>query len=97
MLIEKSYDYSGTSLRGYIKPTTRRQLEQVFGSPIEYEDGDKVTTEWVFTIEGKIATVYDWKRYEEGAPELDEPYEWHVGGHNSEVVELITQALEGVN
>ena len=52
--------------------------------PYEYEmdesDG-KVTTEWIARFDdGAVATVYDWKRYDEGAPGMDEVYDWHIGG-----------------
>jgi hypothetical protein len=37
--------------------------------------------------------VYDWKRYEEGAPALSEIYEWHIGGYNDLSVSQVTNAL----
>lgn len=94
MLIEKSNDWYGTSLMGYIEPTTRQQLEAVFGSPVEYGDGDKVTTEWTLSIDGTTATIYDWKRYEQGAPRIDEPYKWHIGGRSKDAVRLVELALK---
>ena len=84
---------NGTSLMGYVHGVTRQDLEKVFGSPMEYGEGDKVTTEWIFSIDGEIGTLYDWKRYEYGAPEMDEPYDWHVGGKTTAVVKLVTDAL----
>ena len=75
----------GTSLQGYVT-TTRAALIETFGMPtfITDDEHDKVTTEWVIQFEnGIIATVYDWKRYEEGAPALSEIYEWHIGGYNA--------------
>lgn len=92
---------SGTALRGYVT-TTRRALEAVFGKPTADDDesGDKVTTEWVVDFGDTIATIYDWKRYEDGAPDMDEVYEWHIGGKmdSSENVELLVRnALEGSN
>jgi hypothetical protein len=70
----------GTSLQGYTE-TTLRKLVEVFGEPEYYGEGDKVTTEWCLKFEdGTVATIYDWKRYELGTPELDEMYHWHVGG-----------------
>ena len=82
-------EVSGTHLQGYVT-TTRRALEQMFGEPLDYSGDDflsdgKVTTEWLIEFDdGVIATVYDWKRYESGAPALDETYTWHIGGHDSE-------------
>ena len=79
-----------TSLQGYVK-ATRAQLVAVFGEPdpIESSDG-KVTTEWIIEFADKtIATIYDWKRYELGAPKNDEVYEWHIGGHMHRAIELV--------
>jgi hypothetical protein len=90
---DDSHRTNGTSLKGYIPGTTREQLEKVFGSPEEYGEGDKVTTEWMFTIDGEVGTIYDWKRYEDGAPEFDERYDWHVGGHGEGIVKLVLDAL----
>jgi len=74
---------NGTSLHGYIN-ATRKQLETVFGAPVEYgeDDGDgKVTTTWdIQFVDGTVATLYDWKRDEAGAPEADEIIDWHIGG-----------------
>jgi hypothetical protein len=39
-------------------------------------------------------TIYDWKRYENGAPGLAEKYDWHVGGHSESVVDLLFAELE---
>ena len=83
-------EVNGTSLRGF-RTTTRRALEQMFGKPFEYNDDflsdGKVTTEWFIEFDdGVIATIYDWKRYEEGPPALDETYTWHIGGRGYEAV-----------
>lgn len=87
---------TGTSLQGYIT-TTRAALIEGFGMPsfISDEEYEKVTTEWVIKFEnGIIATVYDWKRYEEGAPALNEVYEWHVGGYNDLAVAQVQKVLD---
>ena len=71
---------NGTSLQGYTE-TTMRKLIEVFGEPEYYGEGDKVTVEWCLKFEdGTVATIYDWKRYELGTPELDELMHWNVGG-----------------
>jgi hypothetical protein len=96
MVINKVNDWTiinGTSLKGYTGKITRRKLEQVFGLPEQYGEGDKVTTEWIFTIDNEVGTIYDWKRYEQGAPDLDEPYDWHIGGQNDKIVKLIQRAI----
>ena len=90
---DSEIDACGTSLRGYVK-ATRDELTEVFGNPQDYSLGDKVTTQWVIQFDsGSIATIYDWKRYELGRPGFGEFYEWHIGGNEFEVTELVTDAL----
>lgn len=85
-------EVNGTSLRGYVT-ATRREMERVFGAP-DTELQDKVTTEWRIKFDcGTVATIYDWKRYEDGAPGMDEEYQWHIGGHDYKAVERIEDAL----
>ena len=88
----------GTYLIGHTT-ATRREIEAVFGAPDEYgeSDGDgKVTTEWLIRFDdGTVATIYDWKRYEDGAPGMDEQYRWHVGGREGKVVGMIDDLLGG--
>ena len=77
----------GSSLKGYIS-ATYDQLKEVLGKPqyISTDPYSKVTCEWVLEFEdGLIATIYDWKM---GATPLD-VYDWHIGGHSSEVVERV--------
>ena len=90
----RTEETAGTWLQGHIV-TTRANLEAVFGEPIRYEDGGKVTIEWGLRFEdGTIATVYDWKRYEMGTPELDEEMTYNVGGMLPEAVIRVQEALE---
>jgi hypothetical protein len=84
---QKSLKANFSSLQGYVK-ITADELTRVFGKPdpIQSSDG-KVTTEWIIEFDDKtIATIYDYKRYELGAPARDEVYEWHIGGHSSKAV-----------
>lgn len=85
---------NGTHLQGYIYRTTREELEKVFGSPEEFGEGDKVTTEWAFTIDGEVGTIYDWKRYEMGVPLMEERIDWNVGGHKADILELVLNAIK---
>lgn len=74
----------GTSLQGYVT-ATRAEIEAVFGAPTmaHNDTSDKVTTEWnIRFVNDVVATIYDWKRYEQGAPEMNERIEWHIGGHD---------------
>ena len=87
---QKSLKQNFTSLQGYVD-ATREQLVAVFGEPdpIQCSDG-KVTTEWIIEFADKtIATIYDWKRYDLGAPKSDELYEWHIGGHQRRALENV--------
>ena len=86
---------TGTSLQGYVT-TTRSSLIQTVGMPTfsSDEDYEKVTTEWIIKFQdGTIATIYDWKRYEEGAPVLNEVYEWHIGGYSETAVSRVQETL----
>lgn len=90
---------SMTALRGEVT-TTRRAIEAVFGKPnFEGKSGDgKVTTEWVIRIGDTVATIYDYKRYEDGAPTMDEYYDWHIGGkmdYTGNVASTIVELLYG--
>jgi hypothetical protein len=89
-------DVNDIGLEGYIT-TTRRAIAAKFGEPDETGTMDnKVTTEWSVKFEdGTIATVYDWKRYEDDleAPELDEVYRWHIGGQSKAAVYAVSEAL----
>ena len=89
-------DSEMTSLQGYVT-TTRSALIETFGMPVFITDEagwEKVTTEWIIKFDnGIVATIYDWKRYEEGAPSLNEVYEWHIGGNNDLAVSQVRSVL----
>lgn len=94
MTTTRTEETAGTWLQGHIM-TTRANLEAVFGDPIRYEDGGKVTIEWGLRFEdGTIATVYDWKRYELGTPALDEKITFNIGGMLPEAVTRVQEALK---
>jgi hypothetical protein len=95
MKATRTEETGGTWLQGHIV-TTRASLTEVFGEPTRYDEGDKVTVEWGLQFEdGTIATVYDWKRYEEGTPELYEEITYNIGGLTVEAVARVKEALEG--
>lgn len=84
---------SGTWLQGYVT-TTLDQLIKTFGEPQRYIGEDKVTVNWSMVFEdGTIATIYDWKRYEMGTPQLTEVMEYNIGGTTREAVTLVREAL----
>lgn len=88
-------DIHMTCLQGEVF-TTRRKIQEAFGEPTSTEtSGDgKVTTEWILVFDdGEVATIYDWKRYDLGAPEMDEVEDWHIGGKSHEVVNRVLELL----
>jgi len=90
----KEIEIAGTFLQGYVE-TTKTELVSVFGDPITYADGDKVTIEWGIRFEdGTIATIYDWKRYEKGTPKNDELMTYNIGGLTPRAVELVNLAIK---
>lgn len=85
----------GTWLQGSVM-TTRSRIEAVFGAPTYDTDDnfDKVMTEWVIAFDnGTVATIYDWKRYESGPVGMDELYDWHIGGRDSDAVTKVKSLL----
>ena len=92
---EADEDNSFGWLVGYMV-ATRQHIESVFGQPTydKLSDDTKVTTEWVIRFDdGTIARIYDYKRYEQGAPKLDEVYEWHIGSSTNTAVPLVGSAI----
>jgi hypothetical protein len=90
----KEIEIAGTFLQGYVE-TTKAELVSVFGDPIQYADGDKVTIEWGIRFEdGTIATIYDWKRYERGTPKDNERMTYNIGGLTPRAVELVNLAIK---
>jgi hypothetical protein len=87
-MLKRTEEIDGTSLRGEIV-TTRAELTAVLGEPMTYEEGGKVTIEWGVRLGSTVATVYDWKRYEEGTPTDHEAYSYHIGGHDEKALTLI--------
>lgn len=82
---------SGTSLQGYVS-TTYDTLKDAFGMH-HYDGGDKTNVTWVLLIDGVLATIYDWK--EDRVPH--EEYQWHIGGHSTEAVELVQSVVDEVS
>jgi hypothetical protein len=95
MKSKRTQETAGTWLQGYTVTTTRRKLSLAFGEPVEYGEGGKVTIEWGIQFEdGTIATVYDWKRYEQGIPELDELMFYNIGGISPDAVARVEETLK---
>jgi hypothetical protein len=92
-MITKTEQIEGTHLIGEVK-TTRAELTAILGKPTEYEEGGKVTILWGIKLGSTVATIYDWKRYEEGTPELHEVYLYHIGGRDERALELVKGLLD---
>ena len=83
---------NGTSLQGYLRDITTRQLTEMFGEPNMVPSGDgKVTSEWIIKteitdedgdIESGLFTLYDWK----GSRPYDDNEVWtiNVGGKSKQ-------------
>lgn len=86
LIYNKTDDWIGTSLEGYITITYKELVDEL-GEPHE-TDGDKSTVEWAFkTAEGVVFTIYDYKTY--ATPKG--VYEWHIGGTGlaTDVIKLL--------
>ena len=97
--MEKTTNVGGTFLQGYIK-ASYEQLVKTFGAPHD-PDGDnyKTDVEWAFEFaDGTIATLYNWKNGknylgEAEGLELNDIYEWHVGGFSEKAVAKLLEKL----
>ena len=88
-------DYPTTrmsSLQGYLgKRVTPNQIIKRFGPGVG--SGDKTNYEWIFEIDGKHWTVYDYKTN----IDQDTPYDWHIGGEDTDGIgAFIIRFLEEV-
>ena len=74
------------------------QLVALFGEPNE-GDEFKTQAEWTVYTPAGVATIYDWKQGDcyhgkgNGTP-VEEVTEWHVGGHDKQVVAWIQKAMK---
>jgi hypothetical protein len=93
-MLKRTEETAETWLQGYTQTTTRAELTAVLGEPIQYEGGDKVTIEWGIRLGGTVATVYDWKRYEQGTPADDEAMVYNIGGTDLKAVALVNGLLD---
>jgi len=89
-------DVNMTSLCGYVHTGYDRLVDK-FGKPTD-GDGYKTDAEWNILFEdGKVATIYNWKNGENycGVEGLETSMitEWHIGGHDFEVVERVNKII----
>lgn len=96
---EARWKTNGTSLKGYLKRGIKfTDLYRTFGEPTfkpEYYGDGKIQYEWVFTMNGQIYTIYDWKTYDQDYT-LTEYDHWHVGGKSyaADFIELVENMVE---
>ena len=91
------------SLQGHIE-ATYHEMVAIFGDPTYIREvgdlEDKVNTEWEFAGynwygEETPIIVYDWKDYDNGATSRSgQVYQWHIGGEESCVVEIVNAKVE---
>ena len=82
---------NGTSLKGYVE-TTYKNITKKLGEESFYENSseEKTQSEWILEFkDGKIATIYNYKT---GRTPI-EKYDWHIGGHDVEVVKRVQDIL----
>ena len=95
---------NGTSLQGYLRDITTRQLTEMFGEPNMVPSGDgKVTSEWIIKteitdedgdIESGLFTLYDWK----GSRPYDDNALWtiNVGGKSQHIYDFAKKSNKKV-
>ena len=92
-MFTRTEETTGTWLQGSVL-TTRAKLTETFGEPVHYE-ASKITLQWgVKFDDGTIATIYDWKRYELGTPDIDEEIIYNIGGLDLGAVRNVKEALK---
>jgi len=94
-------DITGTFFQGYMW-ASYYELVKAFGEPLE-GDGYKTRAEWVLTFtvptdepdapEEIIATIYDWKKYDEAVRDVRE---WNIGGRGIGAVDAVVDYLNYV-
>ncbi len=86
-----------TSYRATIE-ASYQDLVEVWGEPSK-GDGYKTEAEWVIRPAGKsVITVYNYKNsraYDYKYPEIKDVREWHIGGHNTDVVDRLLKMMNG--
>ena len=72
---------------------TRKKLTEILGEPDNCGTADdKVQYEWIFKINGKILTIYDWKEYR--LFDENEVINWHIGANKENNISAEFQYLK---
>ncbi len=84
-------DINGTSLVGTFEMTYETLVDKIGKPTFNYEgEGDKVQAEWTFRTPFGSGTIYDWKEYD---TPLTNVTDWHIGGKNKKIADLVEQQL----
>ena len=87
---------AGTSFQGYLY-VEYNELAEKFGDPHSLENNHKIDAEWIVDTPHGPATIYNYKNGKAylGKQGLDTQKiaTWHVGGHNIQSYEWISQQL----
>lgn len=84
----------GTSWYGNEVRASVNELIRILGDPsFANNDGkDKINFEWCMeTSNGDVFTIYDWNEYR--VLDLDEPIEWHIGGHSFSATKVVADLI----
>jgi hypothetical protein len=89
--------FVGGHLLDYLPPIKYSTLVQIFGEPNSDGDGYKVDAEWELKVDGKYASIYNYKNgpnyTNEGS--IEDIIDWHIGGVDDSVVPLVNQIVAG--
>ena len=84
--------HDGTGCQGYLPEGTRYEdIVRVFGTPqLGASPDGKIKAEWVGRINGLVFTIYDYKSKLDPERNTD----WHIGGKQKFVAELVNIYLK---
>lgn len=88
---------SGTSFKNIYIETTAEKLIDALGLPSrEGTMDDKVQMSWIFEVDGKIVTLYDYKEDFDITSKsgTKKKIEWHVGGNNTEAAQKAAEIIK---
>jgi len=90
----------GTALQGYLN-LSYDEIVSIFGDPNYGSSGDNKTDwEWIFEIDKKIVTIYNYKDGPSYTGESDikpsDIKDWHVGGKSFSVLKLISNYIKEI-
>ena len=94
---QNPFPESGTSFRNIYIETSAGKLIDALGLPSrEGTMDDKVQMSWIFEVDGKIVTLYDYKEDFDITSKsgTKKKIEWHVGGNNTEAAQKAAEIIK---